>query len=465
MSWKDSATEVAADEKTLGGFGSNLASSAWEFATDFVQMPKDLIVMGADGLGDLALGKEWDVNTDNPTAAGFKALATEEGRAALGQYYKDRYGGVQEFQDALYADPVGVMSDLAMFAMPAMAAKNIAKGVSKAGVKGADGAAETFEKMQRVLEKADPINLAGLGVATGVNKLAQDDYAIKLYQEIIKPSNSISPDGKARIIQHMLENGIEPNASGAANAQTRISDALAESDRLIDESTSTKTVNADEAMRGYYIDQAQNPDLMNEASSIDRAAAANARMDKLDVYEDAPDMDALEVRQQRRDADKEVKYDKEGNANTSSANAALNKGQADHLREILGDMVPEIRPLNKQISMDIPAKEFAELAAQRIGNNNTIGLGDLVGFSGGQGLGSFMRGLTSMAVRSPKNRARLARYIHSAKHDPLLFRESGMRNNTRNLLQFEGRQGEYVADILRDMEEEEEERRRREEER
>ena len=460
MGWKDEAVFVdadsATDEKTLDGFGSNLASSAYEFATDFVQMPKDLLVMAADGIGDLALGKEWDVDTDNPTAAGVKALATEEGRAALGQYYKDRYGGVQEFQDALYEDPIGVMSDLAMFAMPAMAAKNLAKGVSKAGVQGADGAAETFERIQKVLEKADPINLAGLGVTTGVNRLAQDDYAIKLYQEIIKPSNTISPEGKARVIQHMLENGITPDANGAGNAQTRISDALAESDRLIDESTGTQRVSADEAMRGYYLDQAQNPDIMNEASSIDRAAAANARMDKLDIYEDAPDMDALEVREQRRDADREVKYDKEGNANTSSANAALNKGQADHLREILGDMVPEIRPLNKQISMDIPAKEFAELAAQRVGNNNTIGLGDIVSFSGGSGLGSFMRGLTSMAVRSPKNRAKLARYIHSAKHDPLMFRDSKLYNNTRNLLQFEGRQGEYVAELLREMAEEEE---------
>ena len=329
MSWKDSATPVD-DEMTLDGFSSNLVRSAYEFGTDFIQMPKDLISMGLDGAGDLLAGREWDVDTDNPTAAGFKALGTEEGRAALAQYYKDRYGGVEEFQRALYEDPVGVMSDLAMFAMPAMAAKNIAKGVTKAGVKGAEGAAETFERVQKVIEKADPINLAGLGFTAGVNKLAADDYAVKLYQEVIKPSNTISPEGKARVIEHMLENDIYPDADGAAYAQGRISDALAASDELIEQSTGDVRVNADEAMRGYYIDQMQNPDLMNEASSIDRAAEAGRRMDKLDIYEDAPEMDALEVRQQRRDADAQVKYDKEGKANTSSAQAALNKGQADH---------------------------------------------------------------------------------------------------------------------------------------
>ena len=126
-------------------------------------------------------------------------------------------------------------------------------------------------------------------------------------------------------------------------------------------------------------------------------------------------------------------------------------------------MVPEIKPLNEQISMDIPAKEFAEKAVTNWGNNNSIGLSDVVSFSGGTGLGSFARGIASMIARSPKNRARLARYIHSAKHDPLMFRDSKLFNNTRNLLQFEGRQGEYVAEILREMQEEEEERRKREE--
>ena len=72
--------------------------------------------------------------------------------------------------------------------------------------------------------------------------------------------------------------------------------------------------------------------------------------------------------------------------------------------------------------------------------------------------------MASMIARSPRNRARLARYIHSAKHDPLMFRDSKLMNNTRNLLQFEGRQGEYVAELLRQNAEEEEERRREREE-
>lgn len=436
------------EEKTLEGFGSNLVDSAIEFGSDFIQMPKDIIGMGVD----LASGKEWDEVTDNPTAAGFKALATEEGRAALGQYYVDRYGSADGFQTALYEDPVGVLSDLAMVAMPASAVKNVAKVAGKAGVKGGDSVADIFERSQKLLEKADPINATGLAFTAGVNKLAADDYATKLYQEIIKPSNSIPQETKSQIINHMLDTGITPDMDGANRAQQRISDALAQSDEIIEGSTAT--ANADDVMRGYYFEQVQNPDIVNDASSLDRAAAAQRRMDKLAVYEEAPEMTAKEIREQRRSADNQVKYDQSGKANTSSTAAQLNKGQADHLRSVLGDMVPEIKPLNQQISMDIPAKEFAELAAQRAGNNNTIGLGAKV-----MAAGDLWKGLLMMTADNPANKARVARYIRGVKENPLLMRDAKFMN-TRNLLQFEGRQGEYVAELLRQNAEEEERKRR-----
>ena len=477
MSWKDSAKPLGADEKdkaapaalpkwrggqqpdgstyaeeekSMSGFGSNFVDSAVEFGTDFIQMPKDILSMAFGG------------GTDNPTVAGFKALTTEEGRAALGEYYKERYGGVDEFQNALYEDPVGVMSDIAMLAMPASVLKNVAKVGGKLDVPGANTVSDAFEKAQKLLDKADPINATGLAFTTGVNKLAADDYATKLYQEIIKPSNTIPQDTKAQIINHMLDTGITPDMDGANAAQARISDALAQSDELIGGSTETMPASD---MLGYYEGQA-NPSQQTidmDASAIARAKAAQARVDQMEphfspVGEDGPvyrpDLTAEEVRGQRRTADDQVRYDKGGQANTSSDAAKLNKGQADYLREVLGEMVPEIKPLNRQISMDIPAKEFAELAAQRAGNNNTIGLGAKM-----MGSGDLWKGLLMMTADNPANKARVARYVHGAKNNPLTMRDAPLMANTRNLLQFEGRQGEYVAELLR----EEEERRKREE--
>lgn len=443
-------TSYAPEEKSISGFGENVVDSAVEFGTDFIQMPKDLISMALGG------------STDNPTVAGFKALGTEEGREALLQYYKDRYGGVDEFQSALYEDPVGVMSDIAMLAMPAAAVKNIAKIGGKLDVPAASPVAEAFEKAQKLIEKADPINAAGLAFTTGVNRLAADDYASKLYQEVIKPSNTIPQDTKTQIINHMLDTGITPDMKGADNAQARISDALAQSDEIIEGSTATMPASD---LMGYYEGQANpSPQVINsDTSAIARGRAAQGRADRLEPHFGntseqgpvmRPDLTAEEVRAQRRVADAQVKYDKGGQANTSSDNAKLNKGQADYLREALGEMVPEIQPLNRQISMDIPAKEFAELAAQRAGNNNTIGLGAKI--MGGSNLA---KGLLMMVADNPANKARVARYVHGAKNNPLMMRDAPLMANTRNLLQFEGRQGEYVAELLR----EEEERRKLEE--
>jgi hypothetical protein len=450
-----SAMESAPEEKTLGGFGSNLVDSAVEFGKDFVQLPIDVVGMALDAGVSFLPGGDGVVDTDNPTAAGVKALMTEEGRAALGQYYKDRYGGVDELTNAMYQDPVGVLSDLAMFAMPASAIKNLGKAAGKAGVKAGDSVADIFERSQKLLEKADPINATGLAFTTGVNKLAADDYATKLYQEIIKPSNSIPQETKSQIINHMLDTGITPDMDGHNFAQQRISDALSQSDEIIEGSTATMPA---DRMLTYYAEQA-NPtqaQKRQDATAVARAKVAQNRYDNLEetFIGDEP-MTAQEVRAQRRVFDEEVKRDKAGKANTSSDNAKLDKGQADHLRYELGEMVPEIKPLNRQISMDIPAKEFAELAAQRAGNNNTIGLGAKM-----MGSGDLWKGLLMMTADNPANKARVARYVRGAKENPLLMREAPLANNMRNLLQFEGRQGEYVAELLRQNAEEEERKRR-----
>lgn len=444
----------AEEEKSLSGFMSNFKDSAIEYGTDFIQLPKDVLAMGGDLIGDLISGRDVDIDTNNPTAAGFKALATEEGRAALGEYYKERYGGLEEFQNALYEDPVGVASDIAMLAMPASALKNIAKVGGKLGVQGADSVADTFQRAQKLLDKGDLINASGLAFTTGVNKLAADDYATKLYQEIIKPSNTIPQETKTQIINHMLDTGITPDMKGQNAAQARISDALAQSDEIIEGSTATMPA---DRMLTYYAGEA-NPtqaQIRQDATRVGRSQVAQRRYDELEgsFVGDEP-LTAQEVRNQRRIFDEEVSRDKAGRANTSSDNAKLDKGQADHLRYELGEMVPEIKPLNRQISMDIPAKEFAELAAQRAGNNNTIGLGAKM-----MGSGDLWKGLLMMTADNPANKARVARYVRSVKENPLLMRDAPLMATARNLLQFEGRQGEYVAELLR----EEEERRKREE--
>lgn len=428
------AMESAPEEKTVSGFGSNLVDSAVEFGKDFAQLPIDAFSMAAGG------------STNNPSMAGIQALTTEQGREALGQYYKERYGGVENFQDTLYEDPVGVLSDLAMFAMPASIAKNVAKATQKVGVPGSDTVASAFENAQRLLEKADPINAGVLAFNTGVNKLAADDYATKLYQEIIKPSNTIPQDTKTRIIQHMLDTGITPDADGVSLAQSRISDALSQSDELIEGSSE---VMPSDRMLTYYASEA-NPTastIRQDATSIGRSKIAQRRYDELEEsFVDGQPLTAQDVRAQRRVFDEEVSYDKSGKANTSSDNAKLDKGQADHLRRELGEMVPEIKPLNEQISNDIPAKEFAELAEQRYGNNNTIGLGAKM-----MGSGSLLKGLLMMTADNPANKGRFARYVNSVKNDPLVLRESPLAPNARSLLQFEGRQGEYVMGLLEEL--------------
>lgn len=82
----------AAAKPTLADLPGNIPGSAWQLAKDVtypIREPKEF----AQGVYKIA--------TDAPT------------RAAVGQFYKDRYGGMEQLHDTLIKDPVGMVSDLA----------------------------------------------------------------------------------------------------------------------------------------------------------------------------------------------------------------------------------------------------------------------------------------------------------------------------------------------------------------
>lgn len=458
------------EEKSFSGFVSNLGESGLDYLQGFIDTPIDLAKWGAEELAevfDADISEFVDIE-NNPTRDGITGLYNNENgeREALMNYFSDRYGSVDGFTEALYNDPVGVLSDASMLAMPAAGLKNVARAVTK----GADNAvSDTFQKMSQITSKMDPLALGEVATKTGINYLGDADKAVDLYTEVIKPSQSSKNrlgqlSTREGIINYMLDNGIEPTRRGVEQLEERLKVASKAADEIVD--SSNKTVPT-EAVLGYYEDVMNNPQVRTDLNSRQLSEAAGARYENLtpDYGPDAgqPPLNMRELREMRRNADGRVNHNsvnQVGEANTT----ILDRGQADYLRGMLSDQLEELRPINEQISGDLDALEYATQAAKRQANNNGLSLSDIllstsagVGGSGGGPVSAAASAagglLLSKALTSPIPKIKRAKLYHAAKNDPLVMRDvSPYRQSLLDVTQFINRP---IEEMLEELEESE----------
>lgn len=158
----------APQKKSVGGFMGNVVKSGARSAADLMgavvntlnpNMEKNTVA----NLGRLAIG------------AGQLLIPGEQGyennARAVGNFYKDRYGGLDKIANTLYNDPVGVGLDVAAVASGVGGALKGAGTASK--IAGLTKAGNAFTKAAGF---ADPFALAGKGIgkvaSTGRTKFA-----------------------------------------------------------------------------------------------------------------------------------------------------------------------------------------------------------------------------------------------------------------------------------------------------
>lgn len=169
------APETKPEQRSLGGFIGNLASSAGDFAggvIDAVRHPFKTIESVANlGAGAIEKGAQGliDITGLNKYQKG-GPINTEESQMAgkVGKFYKDRYGGVENIKNTLYKDPVGAAADASVLLG---GAAGIAGKVGEAGELA--GASKLASGLRKASEITDPIRLAGRGVGA-VGKLAKE---------------------------------------------------------------------------------------------------------------------------------------------------------------------------------------------------------------------------------------------------------------------------------------------------
>lgn len=97
------SAEVAPEGRSVGGFISNIPKSAGRFVGDLfsvvahpIKTVKGLATVGAGAVEKLIPGEQ----------------GQEKAADAVGKFFKDRYGGLENIKKTLYEDPVGALADI-----------------------------------------------------------------------------------------------------------------------------------------------------------------------------------------------------------------------------------------------------------------------------------------------------------------------------------------------------------------
>lgn len=154
MEWKD----------VPGQAFKNAPESALEFGKNLIQ-PIIHPIDTAVGLKNLGMGVLEKVGSK----IGISNQGEHEKYAdAVGQYFKDKYGGEENIKNALANDPVGVLADVSSVMTGAGAAvRGTAKAAELANLsKTADVLKATGKSVQTAGAYTDPVNLAGKAIST-----------------------------------------------------------------------------------------------------------------------------------------------------------------------------------------------------------------------------------------------------------------------------------------------------------
>jgi len=161
----------APQKKSVGGFASNVVKSGARSIGDLMgavvnTLNPDMEKNTVANLGKLAVGTAQFLDPTQMLGTGF-----EDRARSVGNFYKDRYGGLDKIGNTLYNDPIGAGLDVATVATGVGGALRGAGTASK--VAGLTRAGNAFT---RAAGFADPFALTGKGISklasTGRTKFA-----------------------------------------------------------------------------------------------------------------------------------------------------------------------------------------------------------------------------------------------------------------------------------------------------
>lgn len=362
----DSFKADAEPPKSLGGFISNLVSSAGKFAGDVVS-PVLHPGKTLEGVTGLIAGMGEKAGMAAPPGVDHTKSVD-----ALVKHYSDRYGSWDGFTHALYTDPVGVAADIATLASGAGAAgKGVQLAADAANLPRVAAAAGTVAKAGDVVSAVtDPLRVATKaagGVLNAADKLvpAAGDA---LRRSALKGGFTVNtPAADVSDALGTMKEGQIPMSSGGAK---KIADALNDLRQEIEARTKAG------AQQGLTIDPSRvqlrlddlrrkfgmqvNPD--SDLRDIDKVADNFSRNN--------PQTIPVDQAQAMKIGSNALNSDKYGKVSTAQVEAekALTRG----IKEELENQIPELGDLNARQAKLMNLDDILGKAVNKYTNNGSF---------------------------------------------------------------------------------------------
>lgn len=249
-------------------------------------------------------------------------------------------------------------------------------GVAKNAKAALGGDPEAAERA--LLSGAEAVGGAA-GVGTQAKAITSGSFASRLYQSALKPSTTLTPEARARVIQTGLKEGVPVSAGGVEKIATLVDDLNTKIQAKIDAgSAAGKTVNKmDVANRlgdvGKRFSNQVNPEA--DLAAIQASGEEFMRNQPADI----PASDAQALKKGTYQQLKSKAYGELKNASIESQ-----KALARGLKEELVAQFPEIADLNARESNLIGLDKQLERAVGRIENHQMLGIGTPLAAAGGK---------------------------------------------------------------------------------
>jgi hypothetical protein len=384
----------------IGQMVRNIPQSGKQFLEDttaIIHSPIETL----GGLGRMVLGLGGK--------AGIPGLDVyEENANAVGKYFADRYGGVEEFQRSLQNDPVGVVGDLATLASGGAAAT--------ARVPGAIGRGGRV--LKQAAQATDPVNLGLSATRAAIGKAAPTSWPRELYESAAKWPTTMDikkPGSRRAITETALRENIMPNEAGVARLEKRMRDTWQGVDDLITRYTKEgRMIPVAEVMQNLgegrrKIDM-PGPDRATDLAKYDDFV--NSWIEDLQL-QGRDTLTPFEVNELKKRMYERIKFDRRGGTAQPAVETArrdIAKGAA----QAEGTLDPQIRELNRQYGELRELRDPLVRSSGRVSNLDPLSITEGITAAGAEAVAPGVGGKLGWAAalaNKPQVRGRMARKL------------------------------------------------------
>lgn len=318
---------------------------------------------------------------------------SEDAVDAFGRAIVDRYGSVDALLNTIETDPVGFAADVAGILSPVRRVPGL-------------------EKVGKVADAIEPVS----GAMQLAAKVIPEQAAHKLYQSAAKFSTTLNRDQRQAIIQTALDNGLYPTSNGVLRIETMTDLLNGQLDDLIDAASTAGTQIPVDRVFEYISDVMRNKDGFKVQSGKDIEDLQKLSAAIHESLKGRQTVSPQEMQAFKKDAYQKINWNAKYQKGTPAKEEGM-KAAARGAKDSIVDAMPEAADINAELSKLYELQPHLQRAANRIENNNVIGLQTMLG-GGGVGTavaletGSAALGVSAALITavlgSPKSKATVA---------------------------------------------------------